>query len=115
MSSFKNVLIQFNKFGMGVGDPSLSLMLAKNYLNLLKEENELPKVIAFYNEGVKLFDEDSIVLDELKELETRGVKLLACKTCLKFYNLLNKTKVGLHGTMMDIIEVQKASDKVISL
>ncbi len=115
MSSFKNVLLQFNKNGMGSGDQSLSLVLAKNYLNLLNEETELPKVIVFYNEGVKLIAEDSNVLEELQALEARGVKLLACKTCLKFYNLLDKTKVGLQGTMMDIIEMQKASDKVISL
>ena len=51
MASFKNTLLQFNKNGMGEGDQSLAQLLAKNYLNLINEEEVLPKVIAFYNEG----------------------------------------------------------------
>lgn len=115
MESFKNILLQFNKNGMGEGDIKLSNLLAKNYLKLLNEENELPKVIVFYNEGVKLICKGSIVVEELKILEARGVKLLACKTCLNYYELIDKIEVGLAGTMMDIIEIQKISDKVITL
>lgn len=115
MQGFKNTLVQITKEGMGTGDDELSLLLIKNYLNLLNEENEPPKVIAFYNGGVKLLCGGSPVIDPLKTLEQRGVKLVACKTCLNYFDLMDKFEVGIAGTMMDIIEFQKVAGKVINL
>lgn len=115
MQGFKNTLVQITKEGMGTGDDELSLLLIKNYLTLLNEENELPKVIAFYNGGVKLLCEGSPATDSLKILEQKGVKLIACKTCLNYFNLMDKFEVGIAGTMMDIIEFQKVAEKIINL
>ncbi len=115
MKSFKNTLLQFNRFGMGGGDEKLSLVLAENYLNLLLKEDELPQCIVFYNEGVKLLCEDNSIIEPLKELQKHGVKLIACKTCLNAFQLIDQMQVGLAGTMPDIIELQKAADKVITL
>jgi intracellular sulfur oxidation DsrE/DsrF family protein len=115
MKTFKNILLQFTKWGMGSGGAELGLLLVKNYLTLLNEEEVLPKVMVFYNEGVKLICSDSPVVEQLQLLEMRGVKLLACKTCLNHFGLLDKMEVGIAGTMMDIIELQKAADKVITL
>lgn len=115
MQSLKNSLIQVTQKGMGSGDADLALLLIKNYLNLLAEEEELPRVITFYNKGVELIAEGSPVIAELKKLEEKGVRLLACKTCLNYFGLLDKIEVGIAGTMMDIIELQKVADKVINL
>ena len=100
---------------MGAGDEGLGLQLVTNYLKLLNEETELPRVIAFYNGGVKLVCTDSSIIDILKTLETKGVKLIVCKTCLKHFDLMDKMEVGIAGTMMDIIELQKVADKVINI
>lgn len=100
---------------MGSGNKELGLVLTVNYLKLINEETELPKFITFYNEGVKLLCTDSPAIDVFKKLESRGVKLFACKTCLNHFNLLDKLEVGIAGTMVDIIELQKAADNVISL
>lgn len=111
----QNILIQINQNGMGLGSDELGLVLIKNYLKLISEEDKLPRVITFYNAGVKLIAKESLVLDELKTLEDKGVKLVACKTCLMHFDLMESMKVGIQGTMMDIIELQKAANKVITL
>ncbi|MFV0376791.1 MAG: DsrE family protein [Mangrovibacterium sp.] len=115
MNSFKNTLIQLAHYGMGEGDEQLGLLLLSNYLHLLNEEAELPQVIVFYNAGVKLICTGSPVLNNLDALQKKGVRLLACKTCLNHFNLINERKTGIEGTMMDIIELQKVAKKVINL
>lgn len=111
----ENILIQVNKNGMGSDDEALGLKLINNYFRLINEENKLPRFIAFYNGGVKLVTEGSSCIDILKTIESRGVKLIVCKTCLNHFDLLDKIQVGMPGTMMDIIELQKVADKVINL
>ncbi|WP_321345973.1 DsrE family protein [uncultured Draconibacterium sp.] len=115
MDSFKNILIQITHNGMGSGDKELGQLLVKNYLTLLCEEKELPKVITFYNEGVKLICNGSDALQPLKELAEKGVKLVACKTCLNHFQILDKVEVGIPGTMVDIMHLQKVAEKVVNL
>ncbi len=115
MKTFNNTLIQITQNGMGNGDEQLGLQLVANYLKLLNEENELPKFIALYNAGVKPTCTGSPVIEIIKAMEKRGVKFIVCKTCLKHFNLMGEMKVGIAGTMIDIIELQKISDNVINL
>ncbi len=110
-----NTLIQITQYGMGNGDEQLGLQLVTNYLKLIKEENNLPRFITFYNAGVKLICSGSPVIESLKQLEKSGVKLIACKTCLNHFNLIDKVEIGIPGTMIDIIELQKMAEKVINL
>nr|WP_319569668.1 DsrE family protein [uncultured Draconibacterium sp.] len=114
MNSFKNTLIQITQNGMGSGNEKLGQLLVKNYLILLCEE-ETPKVITFYNEGVKLICSGSEALEPLKLLAEKGVKLVACKTCLNHFQLLEKVEVGITGTMVDIMHFQKVAEKVVNL
>lgn len=111
----KQTLIQITRNGMGAGDDELGLLLIKNYLTLLSEERELPQVIAFYHAGVKLICAGSPVAETLRMLEQKGVKLMACKTCLNHYGLIDQMEVGIAGTMMDILLLQKAAGKVVNL
>ena len=111
----KSTVILFTSNGMGVAHEDLAQTLVKNYLGLLKDEKKLPAALLFYGEGVKLVSEGSQVLDSLVELERKGVKMLACKTCLNFYNLIDRVKVGHIGTMADILTFQLEADKVISV
>lgn len=115
MSKNRNTLLQITSNGMGQGDEKLGLILLENYLRLCIQEETLPKFIAFYNEGVKLIATDSPVIEILKTIEGKGVKLLACKTCLNHFKLLDAIGVGMAGTMIDIISLQKEADKVINL
>lgn len=100
---------------MGRGSEDLGLMLVTNYLNLLNQEENLPRFIAFYNGGVKLVCAGSPAIDILKNMEVQGVKLIACKTCLNHFAISDKMEVGMAASMMDIIDLQKKADKVINL
>ena len=91
-ASDKVVVIRSNV--MGEGDPELGKVLIKGFIYALSQQEELPKTILFYNGGACLTCEGSASLDDLKELEHRGVKILTCGTCLNFYGLSEKLKVG---------------------
>lgn len=101
--------------GMGDADQELRHKLIRTYFILLNENDYLPSVIAFYTEGIKLLVSGSPVLEQLKALEEKGVRLIACGTCLNHYGLADDLQVGLQGGMTDIIEAQWRADKVITL
>jgi len=109
------IAVIVNRNGMGESSPELTHALIKNYFTLLKSENHIPSYICFYADGVKFACEGSHILKELKVLEEAGTKIILCKTCLIFNKLLDKTRIGIVGTMLDIIDVQHNSTKVITL
>jgi intracellular sulfur oxidation DsrE/DsrF family protein len=111
----KKHIIIFNSNGVGKAEPKLSLTLAYNYTKLLIEEKHLPSAILFYAEGVKLCCKGSDLVTNLKILAEKGVKLIACTTCLNYYKLKDDLLVGLAGTMSDILLYQINADKVITL
>ena len=111
----QNTLLQITRYGMGDGDKELSVKLITNYFKLMIEDNRWPKIITFYNEGVKLLTADHAVTEHFKTLEAKGVKLMACTTCLEHYHIADQMAVGIKGTMMDIITLQANADKVINL
>ena len=108
-------LIMITREGMGQADLGLSGKLMATYLTLLDENGVLPGAICFYTEGVRLVCEGSPVLDVLASLEKKGVHLIICTTCLKFFDLEDRVKVGITGGMTDIIAAQFEADKVVTL
>jgi hypothetical protein len=111
----KSTAIVISNNGMSNADLELSQLLLLNYLKLIEEENLIPNAILFYGDGVKTVAENSPFLDALSNLENQGVNLIVCKTCLNFFGLLDKLKVGKIGTMTDIIHYQWSVDKVITI
>lgn len=101
--------------GMGDADNELQIKLIQTYFRLIDEANTLPAVICFYAEGVHLVIEESPVLGSLQSLESKGVRLIICNTCLNYYGLSEKVAVGITGGMTDIIEAQRRAAKVITL
>jgi len=110
-----DTVILINRNGIGEADPVLQLRLVGTYLKLLDENNILPGAICLYTEGVHLAVDGSPVLEVLQSLEKKGVRLILCSTCLNYYNLAERVKVGIIGGMGDIIEVQRLAAKVITL
>jgi selenium metabolism protein YedF len=110
-----SLLILVTNDGMGKADQALQHKLMGTYLSLLDEHDMLPGAIAFYTDGVKLAVEGSPVLGQLKSLEAKGVHLVLCKTCLDYFGLMEKVRVGIVGGMTDIIEAQWRARKVITL
>ena len=110
-----DTIILINRNGMGEADQILQHRLIGTYLKLLDEHDILPGAICFYAEGVHLAVEGSPVLEALRSLENKGVHLILCSTCLNYYSLMEKVKLGIVGGMGDILEAQSRASKVISL
>jgi intracellular sulfur oxidation DsrE/DsrF family protein len=101
--------------GMGDAPKELRDKLLRSYLTLLAQNGMLPRVICFYASGVHLVVEDSPVLAELQGLEALGVRLVACSTCIDYYGLAERVRVGVVGGMGDILEAQWTADHVLAL
>jgi len=111
----KSTVILVTNNGMGKADEKLPLILFGKYIELLMQNGELPAAICFYTDGVKLVCEGSLFIEQLRKLETGGVRLIVCSTCLSHFNLNEKVQVGIVGGMGDIIEAQMKAEKVITL
>ncbi len=111
----KNAVILITNNGMGQADETLQHKLFGKYLELIQQNNTLPNAFCFYTNGVKLVVDGSPVLEQLQVLESKGVRLIVCGTCLDYFNLLDKVKIGIVGGMTDIIEAQDKAEKVITL
>ena len=111
-ASDKVVVIRSNV--MGEGDPELGKVLIKGFIYALSQQEDLPKAILFYNGGAYLTCEGSASLDDLKELELRGVRILTCGTCLNFYGLSEKLKVGEVTNMYEIAETMSKASLIVS-
>ena len=102
-------------YGMGKANETLQLTLIQKYFDLLLQNGDLPVAICFYTEGVKLVCNASPVLEELRLLESRNVRLIVCSTCLNYFGLSDNVQVGIVGGMGDILEAQMKADKVITI
>lgn len=106
----KVILIQSEVLGRG--DEELGMLLMASFLRLLEESQDRPKTLVFWNEGVRLICEGSWALGHLKTLEGQGVEILACTTCLEYFDLVDKLKVGKPTTMLKSIQSMLNSDMV---
>jgi selenium metabolism protein YedF len=100
---------------LGTGDPQLADILMKAFLNTLWDAEPKPAKILFLNDAVRLTTEGSEVLDSLKLLEEAGVEIFSCGTCLEYYQLKDKLKVGLITNMYDTVDSLLSAGKVIKI
>lgn len=105
----------FTRNGMGEAPEGLQQTLAVKFLSLAAQAEEKPAKILFYTEGVKLVCEGSPVLQWLRILEDAGVELIVCSTCLEYFGLIDKVRVGKVGGMPGILAALQEADKVVSL
>ena len=89
---------------MGQGDEALGKLLMKGFVYALTEQDALPELVLLYNSGAFLSCEGSDSLEDLKLLESQGVEILTCGTCLNHYGLGEKLAVGAVTNMYEIVE-----------
>ncbi len=99
----------------GDGDAELGATLARMFVFTLKEVEPPPSAVVFVNSGVRLTTEGSPVLGDLGELAERGIEILSCGTCLDFYGLKDKLRVGTVTNMFRIVSLLSAADRVLSV
>ena len=88
--------------GIGGGDEQLAALLMRGFLYTLTEAEILPARVILMNGGVRLAVEGSDSLVNLRRLADRGVEVLACGTCLEFYQLKDALAVGRVTNMYEI-------------
>jgi len=98
---------------MGVGNDELGTVLMKGFLYALGQLDTLPEKILFYNGGVTLTTEGSDSLEDLKAMEAQGVEIYSCGTCLNYYGLSDKLRVGEVTNMYNIVEAMAGATKII--
>ena len=99
---------------MGRGNEELGGKILGSFLNKLSFWKAAEKVI-FYNEGVKLVADGSPYLADLTLLQEGGVELLACGTCVDYFQLREKIKVGRVSSMDEIVNTIAQADKVATI
>lgn len=109
----KGMMVVLSSNTMGNGDPKLGTALMKAFVFALTKQDRLPETILCYNTGAYLTCEGADTLEDLKLLESEGVTILTCGTCLDFYGLKEKLAVGGATNMYDIVERMETAVKII--
>ena len=112
-SGRKNTVVVISSKAMGHGGDELGTALMKGFIYALSQQEQLPSTILFYNGGASITCEGSISLEDLKNMEARGVEILTCGTCLNFYGLTEKLAVGSVTNMYTIVEKMTGADLVV--
>lgn len=100
---------------MGLGDDQLGEVLMRSFLHTLTEVAPKPHALIFFNSGVRLAVTGSMALDDLRALETRGVRILLCGTCLGHFGLKDDVAVGEVSNMYAITETMLGAESVVNL
>ena len=106
-------VIAFTSNKMGDGDEELGHLLMINFVSAIRDLDVLPRKMIFYNKGVILGAEGSPVIDHLKEIEKMGVTMLLCATCVKYYVLEEKIKIGTLSNMFEIAQVMSSARNIL--
>jgi len=91
----------------------LGAILMKSFIFALTKQDQLPKGMIFYNEGIFLTTNEGDILNDLKYLESQGVDIVSCGTCLDFFKRKELLQVGTVTNMYDIVERMEKAEKII--
>lgn len=111
----RKIMVMVTTDRMGYGDDSLGLKLMANFIRTVKEFGPDLWRLVFVNNGVKLTIESSDVVDVLTSLESDGVKIMVCGTCLEHYGISTAKRAGETTNMLDIVTAMHLADKVITM
>jgi len=106
-------IVQVTSQTMGQGDEDLGALLMRSFLKTQLQLDAQPAAVIFYNEGVKLCCEGSVLVDTLRELEQAGIEIIACGTCLNYFSLADTLAVGRATDMLEIATKLAEAGKVV--
>lgn len=109
----EDVVVYINSHLLGVGDEALGRFLMKNFLKTLLELKVKPDRLILINSGVQLAAEESEALEMLTKLSESGTEILSCGTCLDFYGLKEKMRVGRISNMVEIAQSLLNGSRVV--
>ena len=106
-------VVVFASDKMGNGSDDLGAILMKAFIHTLTSIEPAPAKLLFYNSGVNLTADDSGVIDDLQEMQSKGVEILICGTCVNFYSIGDRIKTGTISNMLDILNSMNSSSRII--
>jgi selenium metabolism protein YedF len=106
-------VVQVTSATMGQGDEELGSLLMRSFLKTQLQLDARPAAILFYNRGVELCCEGSVIVGTLRELEAAGIEIIACGTCLNYFSLADKLAVGRATDMLEIATRLAEAGKVV--
>ncbi len=112
-SSKRKKVVVISKDHMGEGDDKLGRTLLKGFIYALTQLEDLPSLMLFYNSGAFLTTEGSESIQDLRTLESLGVEILTCGTCLNNYKIADKLLVGGVTNMYVIAESLMSADLLV--
>lgn len=100
---------------IGIGDDALGELLMRGFLYTLTELDRKPQKLILMNSAVFLAVEGSSSLEHLRSLESMGISIEVCGTCLDFYGKKDVLQVGIISNMYSITESLLGDDTVIKI
>ena len=107
-----NYVVIVNSDKIGDGDEDFSKQLLEGFIYSVTEQDHLPVEIIFYNRGVFLTTENEKTIEDLKNLENRGVRVFSCGLCLDHYGKKDKLAVGEITNMYKIVEAMRTNNAI---
>jgi selenium metabolism protein YedF len=108
------IAVYVGSSSMGKGDDELGTKLMRGFLRTWIDTNPKPWRMIFINSGVRLTTTDEEAVEALSLLSENGVEILSCGTCLQFFGLEDKLRIGKATNMYEVIESLNSATKVIS-
>jgi len=98
---------------LGKGSEELGGILMRAFLHTLGEAEVKPQKMILVNSGVKLACEGSPALEDLQTAASQGVEILACGTCLNYFELKEKLRTGRISNMYEILNVLSQAGRTV--
>ena len=100
---------------LGQGSPDLGQVLMKSLFTTLVEMDPPPGALLLLNTGVFLTCEGSEVLSHVEKMHAAGTEVLSCGTCLDYYRIKDKLRIGAVSNMLVINDYLIKAPKVITI
>ena len=114
-STSKDSVVIIPSDSLGRGSEELGRQLMGKFVQQLQTQTPKPHAIVFYNAGVKLLAEGSPCLEGFRSLEHDGTDLLACGTCVDFFQLRGQIAAGHVTDMREIVAHINTAAKVVTV
>lgn len=111
--SARNTAVLIKSQYLGEGSDELGAALMKSFLYTLTESASQISHLIFMNGGVYLSVDGSPALEYLRDLESQGIQILCCGTCLDYFSLKEKLQVGEVTNMYNATEILLNADKIL--
>lgn len=99
---------------VGRGAEDLGRRLALSLLTTVPHLSSRPSTVVLYSSGVLLAVDDTPTAAALAEVARAGVEVLLCGTCVDYYDVRSRVRVGTITDMLRILGVLSGASKVIA-